>query len=359
MPSRSDLRWSQLRVGVLIAIAAAVLVFVIFSTTGQSSWFTPHITLYTYVSDAGGMLKGASVNLEGVAIGNVTSIGLAEHPANPRQPVKITMSVTKGHERWLRTDSPVVLGTSGPLGETLVNISSGTMKAPPAVNGTVLPGLESTGINQLLVSSHDVITNANELLLRIGELLDQIQNGKGSLGKLLYSTQLYDRFNAVALNLQTLTANLNQGKGTAGALLTDKTLYNRLTSSIDRLDTLLNDVQHGNGTMARLVNDPALYNHADQLVSSLHQTVSALNSGQGAMGALLTNSPTSAKLKDALARLDAVLTEMQSGQGTVAKLLKDPALYNNLNQLSAETRSLIQAIRTNPKKYLTIHLDIF
>jgi phospholipid/cholesterol/gamma-HCH transport system substrate-binding protein len=118
-------------------------------------------------------------------------------------------------------------------------------------------------------------------------------------------------------------------------------------------------VQHGNGTMAKLVNDPGLYNHADQLVSSLHQTVAALNSGQGAMGALLTNSPTSAKLKDALAQLDAVLTEMQSGKGTVSKLLKDPALYNNLNNLSAETRSLIQAIRTNPKKYLTIHLDIF
>jgi phospholipid/cholesterol/gamma-HCH transport system substrate-binding protein len=359
MPSRADLRWSQLRVGVLVAIAAAVLVFVIFSTTGESAWFTPHMTLYTYVPDAGGMLKGANVNLEGVVIGNVTGIGLAEHPPDPKSPVRISMSVTKGHERWLRTDSPVVLGTAGPLGQTLVNISAGTQAAPPAVNGTVLPGQESTGINQLLVSSHDVITNANELELRIGQLLDQIQNGKGSIGKLLYSSQLYDRFNAVALNLQTMTANLNEGKGTAGALLTDKTLYNRLTASIDHLDSLLNDVQHGNGTMARLVNDPALYNHADQLVTGLHQTVSALNSGQGAMGALLTNSPTSAKLKDALAQLDAVLTEMQSGQGTVSKLLKDPALYNNLNNLSAETRSLIQAIRTNPKKYLTIHLNIF
>ncbi|MGH9392577.1 MAG: MlaD family protein, partial [Terriglobales bacterium] len=108
-----------------------------------------------------------------------------------------------------------------------------------------------------------------------------------------------------------------------------------------------------------LISDPALYNNANQLVVSLHQTVAALNQGQGAIGALMTNSPSSANLKDALAKLDAVLGELESGQGSAAKLLRDPALYNNLNNLSTETRALIAAIRANPKKYLTIHLNIF
>ncbi|MGH9487124.1 MAG: MlaD family protein [Terriglobales bacterium] len=359
MPSRSDVRWSQLKVGILVAIAAAVLIFVIFVLTGQSSWFTPRMTIYSYVPDAGGILSGAAVNLEGVVIGNVTKIHLAEHPPNPNDPVEITMSVVKGHARWLRTNSVVALGTAGPLGQTLVNINAGTLASPPAVDGTVLPGETSTGINQLLVSSHSVLENANLLEQRIGQLLDQIQNGKGSLGKLLYSSQLYDRFNHTAQNLETLTANLNAGKGTAGKLLTDATLYNKLNTTLDNVNTLVAQIQHGNGTMAKLIHDPSLYNHADQLITSLHQTTTRLNAGQGALGALLTNSNTSARLKDALERLDVVLEQIQSGNGTVSKLLKDPDLYNNLNHLSVEARTLIKAIRTNPKKYLTIHLDIF
>lgn len=359
MPARADLKGSQLKVGILVAIAFAVLVIGIFATTGESTWFSTRMRLYTYVPDAGGMRTGAGVNLEGVGIGNVTAIHLAEHPPDPKMPVEVTMSVTAGHERWLRTDSPVILGTAGPLGETLVNISAGTLKAPPARDGTVLPGEESTGIDTLLVSTHDVITNANLLEERVGQLLDQIQGGKGSIGQLLYSNQLYDRFNGVAANLQEMTSKLNHGQGTAGKLLNDDALYTKLNTALDGFIQLLDQVQHGSGTAAKLVNDPSLYNNANQLITSLHQLTQALNSGQGAMGALMTNSPTSDKLKDALARLDSVLQNLQAGQGTAGKLLNDPALYNNLNNLSSETRALIQAIRTNPKKYLTIHLNIF
>lgn len=359
MPARANLGWSQLKVGILVAVAAAVLIFVIFAVTGESSWFSSKLHLITYVQDAGGMRPGASVNLEGVAIGNVTAVHLAEHPPDPNAPVEVEMSVSGGHERWLRTDSTVVLGTAGPLGETLVNISAGTLSAPPAKDGTVLPGQPSTGINALLVSSHDVLTNANLLEERIGQILDQVQNGKGSLGKLFYSDELYNRMNAIAGNLQVLTANLNRGQGTAGKLLTDDALYTNLNTTLNRLNGTLDQLQHGNGTMAKLMNDPALYNNANQLVSGLKTTANNINAGQGALGALLTNSPTSTNLKDSLQKLDVLLAGLQSGRGTMGKLFTDPSLFTHLNDVTASTQALIDAIRANPKKYLTIHLNIF
>ncbi len=359
MPARANLRWSQLKVGILVAVAAAILIVVIFALTGESGWFSPRLHLITYVNDAGGMRPGASVNLEGVGIGNVTAVHLAEHPPDPAQPVQIDMSVTQGHERWLRTNSTVVLGTAGPLGETLVNINAGTLQAPPARDGTVLPGEASTGINALLVSSHNLLTNANVLEERIGQILDQVQNGKGSLGQLFYSDQLYTRMNAIAGNLQVLTANLNRGQGTAGKLLTDDTLYTKINTTLDRLNATLDQVQHGSGTLGKLMNDPALYNHADQLVTGLNTTTGNLNAGRGALGALLTDSPTSAQLKDSLEKLDALLAGLQAGKGTMGKLFSDPTLYNHLDDVSTSTQALLDAIRANPKKYLTIHLNIF
>lgn len=343
----------------MVAVAAGVLIFVIFAVTGESSWFSSKLRLITYVQDAGGMRPGASVNLEGVAIGNVTAVRLAEHPPDPQAPVEVDMSVSSGHDRWLRTDSTVVLGTAGPLGETLVNISAGTLSAPPAKDGTVLRGQPSTGINALLVSSHDVLTNANALEERIAQILDRVQNGKGSLGKLFYSDELYNRIDAIAGNVQVLTANLNRGQGTAGKLLTDDALYTNANTSLVRLNAILYELQHGDGTMAMILKDPVLYANTVQLIGELKTTVGNINAGHGAVGALLTNSPTSTKLKDSLQKLDALLAGLQSGQGTMGKLFTDPSLYTHLNDVTGSTQALIDAIRANPKKYLTIHLDIF
>lgn len=52
MPGRADRKNALLRVGGLVFIAAVILVFAIFALTGQSTWFSHKITIYTYVTDA-------------------------------------------------------------------------------------------------------------------------------------------------------------------------------------------------------------------------------------------------------------------------------------------------------------------
>jgi phospholipid/cholesterol/gamma-HCH transport system substrate-binding protein len=58
-------------------------------------------------------------------------------------------------------------------------------------------------------------------------------------------------------------------------------------------------------------------------------------------------------------KLSDLSDKLNSGEGTIGKLLQDPSVYNNTDQLLTESRNLIQAIRQNPKKYLTIRLKIF
>jgi len=51
--------------------------------------------------------------------------------------------------------------------------------------------------------------------------------------------------------------------------------------------------------------------------------------------------------------------EIEKGKGTLGKLLKDPGLYNNLDQSSAEISKLLYDLRQDPKKYLTIRFRMF
>ena len=58
-------------------------------------------------------------------------------------------------------------------------------------------------------------------------------------------------------------------------------------------------------------------------------------------------------------KLSAMTDRLEAGEGTAGKLLRDPALFNNADQMLIETRQLVKSIRENPKKYLTIHFRVF
>jgi phospholipid/cholesterol/gamma-HCH transport system substrate-binding protein len=66
-----------------------------------------------------------------------------------------------------------------------------------------------------------------------------------------------------------------------------------------------------------------------------------------------------AKLQTLMGNLAALSDSLQKGEGTAGMLFKDPALYNNSNQMLMETRQLVKAIREDPKKYLTFHVKVF
>ena len=75
MPSRKEIQWSQLKVGALVLVAVAVLIFLIFLMSGSTGGlFSQKLVLRTYFDNATGLKPGAPVTLEGVTIGNVTRI---------------------------------------------------------------------------------------------------------------------------------------------------------------------------------------------------------------------------------------------------------------------------------------------
>jgi phospholipid/cholesterol/gamma-HCH transport system substrate-binding protein len=84
-----------------------------------------------------------------------------------------------------------------------------------------------------------------------------------------------------------------------------------------------------------------------------------MNAGKGALGKFTHDQEFANKLQETLNNLTALTDRLEKGEGTAGMLFKDPALYNNSNQMLVETRELVKAIRENPKKYLTFHVKVF
>jgi phospholipid/cholesterol/gamma-HCH transport system substrate-binding protein len=358
VPSQQEVQWSQLKVGVLVIVAAAALTALIFFMSGSTGGiFTGKITLRSYFENAAGVKEGAPVNLEGVTIGNVTAVRI--EPRRKLTPVEVTMKIGAKYREAVHTDSTSSLETIGVLGDTVVDINSKAATGPPVQNGSELKTNETPNLSDVIKSSQGTIEQLNTILAKVDHLADSLNSTKGSIGELINNPDLYNKATATLNELSRLVDAVGNGKGSIGKLVADDTLYNHVNDTVAKLDKMATDLDEGKGTIGKLLKDETLANNLNQSVKSANQLLADINAGKGGLGMIAKDPQFAAKLRDTVDKLDSVLNRVDSGEGTVGQLVRNPSLYNNLDQSLTETRGLIGAIRENPKKYLTFHVKIF
>jgi len=361
MPSQQEVRWSQLKVGVIVLVAAVVLVTLLFLMTSSSGLgiFSHKITVTTYFENSAGLKEGAAVELQGVTIGTVKTISVTNDPARKLTPVLAVMKLDTKYQKNLKKDSKASLSTVGVLGDTVVDINSQYAVGPDLQSGDELKTLETPNLQDVVKASQGTIESLNVILAKMNTIVDNLQNGKGSVGQLINNPDLYNKANATVDELRKLTQNLNEGKGSVGKLMNDPEMYNRLNSAMGRLDSMMAGVQNGQGTAGKLLKDEKLYDNLNATLAQANLLLTNANQGKGAIG-LLTNDPKfRAQLQDTLTQVNSLVAGVDRGRGTLGKLATDDTAYTNLNKLLTESTSLVTTIRQDPKKYLTIHLKIF
>jgi phospholipid/cholesterol/gamma-HCH transport system substrate-binding protein len=344
-------------VGLTVLIASITLAVLIFLMSGTGGWFTRKITLRSYFDNAQGLREGAPVRLAGVDIGNVTTVHVVRD--KPATPVEVTMKVSTKYAFNLRKDSVTLMSTAGILGETFVDIDSSQAKGPLATDGDTLAAHEAPQIQDVVRASQGTLQNMDSLLKRVDRIVAFIESGQGSIGKVIYSPQLYDQLNATVVEFKGLVDDIQQGKGSIGPLLTSDEAYKKAIAAIDKVNAMVDDLQQGKGTAGKFLKDPALYDNANKTIANVRQLTDDINAGKGAIGKMTHDEEFANHLQTLMANLSELSARLEKGEGTAGMLFRDPQLYNNSNQMLVETRELVKSIRENPKKYLTFHVKVF
>jgi phospholipid/cholesterol/gamma-HCH transport system substrate-binding protein len=361
MPSQQEVKWSQLKVGVIVTISTLLLctlLFLMTSSTGMGV-FSKKILLTTYFANSGGLKDGAAVDLEGVTIGQVTHVVVVNDPARKLTPVKVMMKIDPRYHTSLHKDSLATLSTVGVLGDTVVDIDSKRATGPELQDGDELHTRSGAGISDVVETSQKTLESMTTTLQKLDGVIDTIQKGQGSVGKFIVDPELYNQANATVAELHKLTANLNAGKGSIGKLMASDELYDHLNASAANLDKITSQLGNGKGSAGKLLTDESLYNNLNATLVHTNSLLAEADAGKGTLGILIKDPSFANKLTDTVDKLDTLLGGVNSGKGTLGKLATDDAAYTNLNKLLSSSTDLVTTIRSDPKKYLTIHLKIF
>jgi phospholipid/cholesterol/gamma-HCH transport system substrate-binding protein len=358
MAQRKALAWSELKVGLMVILAFVLLGIAVLQVGGTTSFFGKTMTFTTFFPSANGLREGAEVWVDGILVGNVEEIKLNKG-GNAKSRVAVVMKIDDNYSDMIRDDSVPGIGSIGLLGDRNVQISSGTDTGKPVGDGGVLYGEEVGNIDRIITGTDDLILNLNRLSETAVKISENVNQGKGTLGKLLNESEIHDNMNAAVLEIKTLITDIRSGPGTAGKLITDDTLYQRLNSTVERVDNLIAKIDSGNGTAAKLLNDPSIYNKVDQLLARTDDILNRVDRGEGSLGKLINDDGLYTDMRGTMGKVNGLVDSIQNGEGTAGKLIKDPSLFNTLNQTTSEIQKLMYDIRQNPRKYLTIQFRFF
>lgn len=305
MKRTTVVRWGNLKVGIVLTFAIAVMFWASLSG-GGTSIFDPKGKFVCYFRNVSGLVNGSPVWMSGVEVGNVSSVSFVN--LDSLRQVRVVCRVKRSVWGSLTPGTRVQLGTIGLVGDKYVEIIPGARGGPPIEEWDVIEAVDAGDAMAMFKAGEEAIGDVRSITTTLDTLLERMNRGEGTLGQLAANDELYRQMTKLIANLTVLTADL-QGN------------QERIVSSIEKtansVESLSARVNENTGTIGRLVNDPALY---DNLAATS-------------------------------ARLDTILNKINTAEGNLGLLVNDTAMYSEMINLMTRANSLISDIQKNPRKY--------
>jgi len=209
------------------------------------------------------------------------------------------------------------------LGITSVEITLGDATSYIPRNGTVATAASSGIFN-------DVLSKVDPILYQVTKAVTSIDSVLISVNRIL-DPNAKNNISATLANLNKTTSNLIGASASLETLLNTQT--GALAGTLNNLNSFTANLDKNNGKITNLVDN--LDKTATNLSNlDLQQTLNTLNATIG--------------------DLKATVGKLNTTTGTAGLLLNDTKLYNNLTATANKLNLLIDDLKTNPKRYISI-----
>lgn len=94
----------------------------------------------------------------------------------------------------------------------------------------------STDLKRLMTNANSAITHVDSIFGEARGIIDKINSGQGTLGKLTTDDALYKETTTMMANLSSIMQKLNRGEGSVGKLLNNDDFYKNAKLSLQKLD---------------------------------------------------------------------------------------------------------------------------
>ena len=292
---------------------------------GHANLFVKKFPLTVEFEDVMGLRKDDNVVQRGMTFGKVKSLHIEGD--------KVSVLCLLDSPVRLRKDYRITIVTTSILGGRYMEIKEGSPSADYLADGVTPQGERpydlmaeaATVVHDIRFALNEggILTNLESAIASAKDIVGKVNQGEGTLGRLVNDASLYTNINSLAQDARAVAAQLRE--------ITDR-------------------ISKGQGTLGKLIQDDSVYTNVLAITANLRDLSQRLEDGQGTLGKLLSKddqlyqdlASTAASLKD-------VTGKIQRGEGLLGKLVNDDTLYKDVKQALGEVRAAVDDFReTSP-----------
>jgi phospholipid/cholesterol/gamma-HCH transport system substrate-binding protein len=310
---------TETKIGIVGVLTIAILVWGINFLKGKNL-FSKYNTYYAKYTDINGLLPTSYVFINGMKVGKVTNITYMDS-----QMKNFLVSFDIPANIKIPSNSIAEVYNSDILGSKAMRIIIGNSPTELSGNDTLLSQSESSmfsEIGKMLTPYTDkvdnIISNLDSVVISVNQILDK--NSQQEIKSMIVNV------NQLSANLASLSSNLD----------------NITSQEKEKIHLIVENVEKLSKTFKE--NDDKLASIIDN-IANISDTLAHSNI-----------SSTMNDINNSLASLSSTLNKINVGKGNLGLLVNDDNLYKNLERSTKNLDSLINDIKTNPKRYLNISI---
>ncbi len=307
---------SAKKVGIFFIVGMVLLGVVTFRAEHLGRFFKKHNVYKAYFVSSKGLKKGARVSLSGMDIGEVKKIEVEGDR------LLVTMAIDRRIP--IREGSVATIIPDFLFGKSYVDLALVPSTKPVLPPGSFIKGVDIPGFSDMVIRFDTALGNLERMI----------------------SEEFIKNLSDTVKRANTILASMEEGKGTMGRLLTDETLFSELKDTVGNANSILSKLSKGEGTMGKLLVDETLFGELRGTVSGASELLGKLSRGEGTMGKLMMDETLFIDLKEAMSNANVLLGKVSRGEGTLGKLVTGEDLYEDIKRMTTNLTETVNGFRT-------------
>jgi phospholipid/cholesterol/gamma-HCH transport system substrate-binding protein len=296
----------EIRTSIFVLVSILLFIFG-FNFLKGTSILDKQKTVYAIYNQVDGLMVGASVSVNGLAIGNVISLDFLPNSTN----ILVTLKVKD--KLKFSPNSIATLYETGLIGGIAISIDPVFENGNVIKSGDTLKSLIKPGLTELINEQIQPLQrNLQSILISIDTLFTGVTDIMNK-----------DSQNNLKIALADMTSAISSINSTADIL--EKTIKNndlKINNTIGNIESISSNMEK--------ITDSIANTSLKSTISNLEKSIEGINKS---------------------------IQELNSDKSSLGLLIREDDFYKNLNSSVYDLNKLLIDLKNNPKKY--VHFSIF
>lgn len=230
---------SNWKLGMFVIVGLLLFILTIYFVGKQQNMFGNTFHIKTQFRTVSGLKVGNNVRFSGINVGTINEIQLVNDST-----VVVDLIIEEEVQKYIKTDAMASIGSDGLMGDKVMTISPGSSSNQIIKDNAFITSKSPVEMEDLMKSVKKSVDNAGIITAQLAEFTNSMNNGNGTLSKLMNDKEFANSLKNTLANLEVstkefsrFTSSMNNGNGVLSKLVNDQSLGIKLDSTMSNLES--------------------------------------------------------------------------------------------------------------------------